>query len=143
MKNRSAKAQWTNAVMLVGAAVALFVINGGSFFGSFVVPAVLLAAAVAASPLFKRTSVSRAEALASGNDVVIYHRPGCTFCIRMKTMLGATGKSATWVDIWDDEEAAEFVRSVNEGNETVPTVVIDGKALTNPEPALVRDRLAA
>ena len=31
--------------------------------------------------------------------------------------------------------------SVNDGNETVPTVVIDGEAHTNPDPEVVRQRL--
>jgi glutaredoxin len=37
-------------------------------------------------------------------------------------------------DIWEEPEAAEFVRSVNDGAETVPTVVVDGTAYTNPPP---------
>lgn len=142
MGNRSTKAQWSNGAIFLVAAIALFVLNGGAGFGGLVAPLVLVAVAAAATPLFKRKSVTRAEALASGADVVIYHRPGCSFCIRMKTVLGAAGKQATWVDIWDDEEAAAFVRSANNGNETVPTVVIGGKAHTNPEPSLVRAHLA-
>ena len=47
------------------------------------------------------------------------------------------------MNIWQDAEARAFVRSVNDGNETVPTVVIDGRAHTNPDPALVRQRLEA
>lgn len=36
------------------------------------------------------------------------------------------------VNIWEDAEGAAFVRSVADGNETVPTVVIDGVAHVNP-----------
>jgi mycoredoxin len=36
------------------------------------------------------------------------------------------------VDIWEDLEAAAFVRSVANGNETVPTVRIGDVALVNP-----------
>ncbi|QFG70110.1 NrdH-redoxin [Ornithinimicrobium pratense] len=78
----------------------------------------------------------------SERQVVIYWRPGCGFCARLKSSLGADGDKAVWVNIWQDEEAAAFVRSVNDGNEVVPTVVIDGTPHTNPDPALVRDRLA-
>ena len=60
----------------------------------------------------------------------------------MKAMLGTLGTKAVWVDIWDDTEAAAFVRSVNDGNETVPTVVIDGKPHTNPAPSQVREALS-
>ncbi|WP_324652423.1 glutaredoxin family protein [Georgenia sp. H159] len=75
--------------------------------------------------------------------VVVYWRPGCVFCARLRARLGRAGHRATWVDIWRDAEAAAFVRSVNEGNETVPTVVVDGRALTNPDPAHVRALLTA
>jgi len=123
-------------------AIVLFFLNGRGGFGGLVVPLTFLGIAVASTPLFKRASVSRSAALASGGHVVIYHRPGCTFCIRMKAALGKDGARATWVDIWDDEDAAAYVRSVNDGNETVPTVVVGGKAHTNPAPSFVRDQLA-
>lgn len=74
--------------------------------------------------------------------VVIYWRPGCGFCARLRSSLGDEGDKALWVDIWQDEEAAAFVRSVNDGNETVPTVVIDGTPHTNPAATLVKERLA-
>lgn len=63
------------------------------------------------------------------------------FCAALRRALGRTGKSATWVNIWTDPEAAAYVRSVNGGDETVPTVVIDGAPHTNPPPSLVRERL--
>lgn len=126
-----------------GAIAALWFVLNRDGGGSIFIPIVLLLVAVASSPLLKRESISHQAARDSGNKVVVYHRPGCTFCIRMKTVLGPEGHRATWVDIWDDEEAAAFVRSVNDGDETVPTVVIDGQAHTNPSPALVREALAA
>ena len=36
------------------------------------------------------------------------------------------------VNIWDDPEAAAFVRSVARGNETVPTVTVGSVSLVNP-----------
>lgn len=44
-------------------------------------------------------------------------------------------------NIWEDAEAAEFVRAMNRGNETVPTVVIGTDVYSNPTTALVLDRL--
>lgn len=41
------------------------------------------------------------------------------------------------INIWRDPDAAAFVRSVADGNETVPTVVIDGHAYINPPPGQV------
>jgi glutaredoxin len=47
------------------------------------------------------------------------------------------------VNIWEDPEAAAFVRSVADGNETVPTVVIDGHPMVNPAPSQVVAALRA
>ncbi|WP_066637591.1 glutaredoxin domain-containing protein [Serinicoccus hydrothermalis] len=76
-------------------------------------------------------------------DVVVYWRPGCGFCAMLKARLGKLRDRATWINIWDDEEAAAFVRSVNDGNEVVPTVVMDGIPHTNPNPGMVKERLKA
>lgn len=76
-------------------------------------------------------------------SVVIYWRPGCGFCQRLKGHLGKDGERAVWVNIWQDDEAAAYVRSVNDGNETVPTVVIDGVPHTNPQPSMVLERLTS
>jgi hypothetical protein len=40
-----------------------------------------------------------------------------------------------------DEDAAVFVRGVNDGNETVPTVVVENTVRTNPEAGWVRRML--
>ena len=77
------------------------------------------------------------------NPVTIYWRPGCGYCQRLETRLGEVRDNAAWINIWEDDEAAAFVRSVNDGNEVVPTVVIDGVPHTNPDPELVRERLAS
>lgn len=75
------------------------------------------------------------------HDVVIYWRPGCPFCMTLTMALRDRTERATWRNIWEDPEAAAYVRSVNDGNETVPTVVIDGEAHTNPSPLMVRKAL--
>lgn len=110
---------------------------------------VLLALGVAAwwmSPWRAPGGSTQAEVLARPADargVVVYWRPGCPFCERLRRGLGAEGRrTVTWVDIWKDDEAAAFVRSVNEGNETVPTVLVDGVPHTNPDPAFVREALS-
>lgn len=89
------------------------------------------------------TSVSAAEGARSAAEgrVVVYFRARCPFCERLRLSLGRLGRSAVWVDIWKAPDAAAYVRSVNDGNETVPTVVIDGVAHTNPSPSVVRAAL--
>lgn len=69
--------------------------------------------------------------------------PGCGFCARLRSTLGDRADEAQWINIWQDKEAAAFVRSINDGNETVPTVVLDGIPVTNPNPQVVLDKLAA
>src|SRR5665811_1039858 len=68
---------------------------------------------------------------------VIYWRPGCGFCARLRSTLGERAHDVQWVNIWQDKDAAAFVRSVNDGNEVVPTVVLDGIPVTNANPQVV------
>lgn len=71
---------------------------------------------------------------ATPDTVTVYWRPGCAYCERLRRKLRRAGVPADERNIWSDEQAAAFVRSVNGGDETVPTVVIDGRALLNPHP---------
>ena len=48
---------------------------------------------------------------------------------------------STWVNIHEDEAAAEYVRSVNDGNELTPTVVIGDEVYRNPDADEVRAAL--
>lgn len=91
-----------------------------------------------------RVSVSHQKGSVAAADgrVVVYWRPGCMFCALLTARLGPRASRAVWVNIWKDPEAAAFVRSVNDGNETVPTVVVGGSPLTNPSPGLVFGALA-
>jgi mycoredoxin len=88
-------------------------------------------------------SVSAADGARAAADgrVVVYFRRHCLHCERLRTTLGRDRRKAVWVDIWADPDAAAYVRSVNNGDETVPTVVIDGTAHTNPAPAMVKRAL--
>jgi mycoredoxin len=72
----------------------------------------------------------------------MYTTRWCGFCRRLKSQLARDGIEMLEVDIEADPDAAEYVMSVNGGNQTVPTVVFaDGSALTNPSAAQVKDRL--
>ncbi|MFW2380112.1 MAG: glutaredoxin domain-containing protein [Acidimicrobiales bacterium] len=64
--------------------------------------------------------------------VDFYWRPGCPFCMTLERSLGKQGVPLTKHNIWDDPAAAAHVRSVANGNETVPTVTIGGTSLVNP-----------
>jgi len=80
--------------------------------------------------------------------VVLYGRPGCCLCDEARSVLERVRARQPFelieVDIERDPAAAEFVMSVNGGNQTVPTVLFpDGTALCNPSAAQVKAQLAA
>ena len=77
------------------------------------------------------------------DSLTIYSTQWCGYCHRLMKQLDREGVAYDVVDIEQVPEAAEYVMSVNGGNQTVPTVVFgDGTAMTNPSVARVRERLA-
>jgi mycoredoxin len=88
----------------------------------------------------KPDSVSAAEGARAAEEgrVVVYWRQGCPFCRRLQLVLGKKVRDVVWVDVWADADASAYVRSVNGGDEVVPTVVIGGVPHTNPPPLEVR-----
>ncbi|GHJ50190.1 putative glutaredoxin-like protein [Catellatospora sp. TT07R-123] len=75
--------------------------------------------------------------------LTMYSTTWCGYCHRLRTQLDREGIAYTVIDIEQDPNAAEYVMSVNGGNQTVPTVKFsDGSALTNPSIIQVKDRLA-
>ena len=75
--------------------------------------------------------------------VTMYTTTWCGYCFRLKKVLTNEGIAFAEVDIERDPAAAEFVASVNGGNQTVPTLKFaDGSTLTNPSGAQVKARLA-
>jgi mycoredoxin len=73
----------------------------------------------------------------------MYTTSWCGYCVRLKKMLKADGIAYEEINIENDPSAAEFVMSVNGGNQTVPTLKFaDGSALTNPSAAAVKQKLA-
>lgn len=68
----------------------------------------------------------------SQREVVVYTRPGCPFCTSLRAGLRRQGLEYREVDIWEDQGAAEIVRSIANGDETVPTVVIGDWSAVNP-----------
>ena len=76
--------------------------------------------------------------------MTIYSTRWCGYCHRLMKQLDREGVVYSMVDIEQDPRAADYVMSVNGGNQTVPTVVFpDGSALTNPSLAQVKDKISA
>ena len=119
------------------------------------------------------TATPHAEALAlAEHGVAVYWRPGCPYSGRLRMAVRRDRGRIACVGQLDrplehdrtgvhplvdevDRHAEDlhavlegdagraYVASVNDGNETVPTVVIDGIPHTNPHPALVKRALDA
>ncbi len=73
--------------------------------------------------------------------VVVYWRPGCPFCGMLQRDIQRASLEVEYRNIWEDPDAAAFVRSVARGNETVPTVAIGDTALVNPRIGEVLDTI--
>ena len=128
--------------LLIGIALAAWSASDDSVGLAVVQLTVFVVLAFVFSPLVFPRSVSAAEAAVGGKPIV-YWRPGCQYCLRLRLVLiGAAGR-ASWVNIWTDPEAAAALRAVADGNETVPTVVVDGVSRVNPGPRWVREQLRA
>lgn len=76
-------------------------------------------------------------------SVTMYTTQWCGFCKRLKAQLARVGVEMAEIDIERDEAAAQFVESVNGGNQTVPTLLFaDGTTMCNPSAAQVQAKLA-
>ncbi len=66
----------------------------------------------------------------------------CGYCKRLKKQLDTVGISYTEVNIERVDGTSELVMSLNNGNQTVPTILYpDGSAATNPSLAQVQAKL--
>src|SRR6476469_9267932 len=76
-------------------------------------------------------------------SLTMFSTTWCGYCQRLKRQLEREGIGYTEINIEEDPASADYVMSVNGGNQTVPTVVFpDGNAATNPSLAEVKARLS-
>ncbi|WP_269936899.1 mycoredoxin [Arthrobacter sp. HY1533] len=76
--------------------------------------------------------------------ITMFSTTWCGYCKRLKKQLDASGIGYTEINIEEVDGTAELVESLNDGNQTVPTVLFpDGSAATNPSLKDVVERLAA
>ncbi|MGK5532993.1 mycoredoxin [Streptomyces sp. URMC 129] len=81
--------------------------------------------------------------------VTMYSTTWCGYCRRLKSQLEREGIAYTEIDIEQDPTAIALVEKANNGNRTVPTVVIAPGSgagevtMTNPSLAEVKQALAA
>ncbi|MFF4379376.1 mycoredoxin [Kitasatospora sp. NPDC092039] len=82
-------------------------------------------------------------------SVTMYSTTWCGYCNRLKSQLDREGIGYTEINIEEDPASASFVESVNNGNQTVPTVLVtpagggEQVVMTNPSLLQVKKALAA
>ncbi|MBD0421539.1 hypothetical protein H0H10_20665 [Streptomyces sp. TRM S81-3] len=138
---------WVLPILLVlcGSVVASGLVFNGSPGEAAVLLLVFVLLAGVNSPLIFPRPIGALEAQrrsAVDGRPVVYWRSGCKYCLRLRIRLGRSARQLHWVDIWRDPAGAAAVRAANEGNETVPTVVVAGRPRTNPDPEWVREQLS-
>ncbi|RMB72234.1 hypothetical protein AYK61_24435 [Rhodococcus sp. SBT000017] len=136
----------------LGAVAGFALVNFGNIASSIVVMvlAVVFVLVLTTPVLYPRSLSDDASRIQATERSVplIYWRPGCIFCLRLRVALLLRGKKAVWMNIRKDpagvgpaerpfNAAAARVRSVNDGNETVPTVFVGSEHRTNPNPSWV------
>ncbi|KGM09239.1 mycoredoxin [Cellulomonas bogoriensis] len=74
--------------------------------------------------------------------VTMFTTSWCGYCVRLKGQMDQAGVAYREVNIEEHPEAVTLVEKVNDGNQTVPTLLFpDGSAATNPSLAQVQARL--
>ncbi|KOV58181.1 glutaredoxin domain-containing protein [Streptomyces sp. MMG1121] len=132
-------------LVLCGSAVAAVLVFEEKPGAAAALLLVFLVIAGMHSPLIFPGSIGAREAQrrsAEDGRPVVFWRPGCKYCMRLRIRLGRSASQLHWVNIWRDPTGAAAVRAANDGNETVPTVVVAGRPHTNPDPAWVREQLS-
>lgn len=146
--SRSQQAQWWHSAALVALALVTgsFLLLVGQGWGAATLLAAALVVALLVAPVRRGEQIRHWEAqerLVREGCAIVYWRPGCLACARLRLRLRGLRQRVTWVDIWTDPAAAAFVRDINGGAETVPTVILcDGHAVTNPDPGQLRAEFA-
>ncbi len=77
------------------------------------------------------------------DKIMLYGSPVCGMVPPVRGVLDRAGASYEYLDISQDAEARQRVREINEGLESVPTLVFpDGDALTEPTLGELEEKLA-
>lgn len=82
--------------------------------------------------------------MSSADRIVLYGTPWCGDCRRARRVLDERKVAYDYIDIEQDAEAAALVERVNNGFQSVPTIVFpDGSTLTEPSNPTLIAKLAA
>jgi mycoredoxin len=73
---------------------------------------------------------------ATPDEIVVYSTTWCSDCRRAKRVLDRLGVRYRWIDVDEDETAADRVVRINRGLRVVPTILFpDGTIMTEPSDA--------
>lgn len=76
------------------------------------------------------------------DKIILYGRRYCGQVYNTKKKFDQDGIDYEYVDIHQDPEARELVRQINNGYESVPTIVFpDGTTLTEPSAQELQEKL--
>ncbi len=81
--------------------------------------------------------------MTSQDHIDFFWRPGCGFCMSLERRLKKADVPFKKFNIWENKRHRAFVKSVANGNETVPTVRIGSTSLVNPSLNQVLKAMAA
>ena len=74
--------------------------------------------------------------------IIVYGTTWCGDTRRARQFFADHQIDYEWIDIDQDEKAAEYVKSVNNGNRSVPTILFeDGSILVEPSSAQLSSKL--
>ena len=79
----------------------------------------------------------------SQSEIIVYGTSWCGDCMRARRLLDRTAIKYKWIDIDQDSEGEKYVKSVNKGNRSVPTIVFpDGSILVEPLDSALMKKLS-
>ncbi len=123
--------RWKPALVNGGSALAVGVL--GWLAEGRLSPLIVLAVAIAigwgwwVSPLRRaqpHTDHAEAMAQARSRQLIVYWRPGCTWCLKLWRALEPDERDQVlWVNVMADAEAAHWIRRFHDGDMVTPTVV--------------------
>lgn len=80
--------------------------------------------------------------LTNKERIIVYGRPGCPGVPPVLRLLDAAGAEYEYINIREDPDAADRLRQITGGYESVPTVVLpDGRAMVEPGTLKLRQAL--
>jgi mycoredoxin len=80
--------------------------------------------------------------MSAQSTITMYGTSWCPDCRRAQRVLETNGVPYTYVNIEEDEAAAEYVVQVNRGYRSVPTIIFpDGSILVEPSNAQLQAKL--